>query len=212
MQIKNPINYKFISFEGIEGSGKSTQSRLLNQFLKDNDIASLLTREPGGTKVAEEIRNILINGEIDKLDGITEILLNFAARRSHVENLIKPALNEGKIVISDRFYDSTLAYQGYGHQVDLEIIKQVRKLAIGNLMPDLTFLIDIDLNLANWRIKNRSDNNRYEKMNADFHRKVKAGFLKIAHEEPSRFKIINGNRSIDEIHHEILEILQIKNL
>lgn len=209
---KNSFSYQFISFEGIEASGKSTQAKLLNQFLKDKRVVTLLTREPGGTKTAEEIRNILINGEIDKLDGITELLLNFAARRSHVENLIKPSLNEGRVVISDRFYDSTLAYQGYGHQVDLAIIKQVQKLAIDDFKPDLTFLIDIDLDLANLRIKKRPDNNRYEKMNIDFHRRVKAGFLKIAHDEPARFKIINGNRQIEEIHREILEILQIQNL
>ncbi len=209
MQIRNSFPYRFITFEGIEASGKSTQANLLDQSLKSKGFVTLLTREPGGTKVAEEIRNILISGEIDKLDGTTELLLNFAARRNHVENLIKPALSEGKIVVSDRFYDSTMAYQGYGHQVDLNVIKQVQKLAIGDFAPDFTFLIDIDFALADWRINRRPGNNRYEKMNKDFHLKVRDGFLKIADDNPVRFKIIDGNRSIDEIHREILETLQL---
>jgi len=199
--------YKFITFEGIEASGKSTQAKKLLEFFAKQKIPAVLTREPGGTKVAEEIRDLLINGEIDKFDGITEVLLNFAARRNHVENLIKPALNEGKIVICDRFYDSTFAYQGFAQGVEVEIINNIRKAAIADFAPNITFLINIDVKLASWRIKQREHNNRYEKMNDDFHNRVRSGFLKIAKDNPNRLVVIEGNKSADNIHKEILEIL-----
>lgn len=130
---------KFITFEGIEGSGKSTQTKLLHQYFLEQNIPAILTREPGGSKVAEEIRALLINGEIDKMDGICETLLNFAARRDHIEKLIKPALAKSEIVICDRFFDSTIAYQSFGQNVDLSIIKNVQNAAIGGFAPDITF-------------------------------------------------------------------------
>jgi dTMP kinase len=197
---------KFITFEGIEGSGKSTQTKLLfNHFNKINQPA-ILTREPGGTKVAEEIRNLLVNGDIGKFDGITETLLNFAARRDHVEKLIKPTLKAGKTVICDRFFDSTYAYQGFGYELDLALIENVKKLAINDFAPDITFLIDIDVEMAMERIISREDNNRYEKMDISFHQKVRKGFLEIAKNNP-RIKIINGAKSVPEIHYEIIGYL-----
>lgn len=202
------MKYKFITFEGVEGCGKSTQSKLLRDYLQEKNNEVILTREPGGTKVAEEIREILVNGDVNKLDGVTEILLNFAARKDHVERLIKPALKENKIVISDRFFDSTFAYQGYGYQEDLDIIENIKKSSIGNFASDITFLIDIDVEETLKRVANRSDNNRYEDMDLEFHKKVRNGFLEIAQNNKERFKIIDGRKSIEEIQKEIRGYLE----
>lgn len=201
------IKYKFITFEGIEGSGKSTQTKLLWDYFKKLNIDMILTREPGGSKVAEEIRNLLVNGEVDKLDGITETLLNFAARRDHVEKLIKPALAENKIIISDRFFDSTYAYQGFGFGLDLDILENIKKIAIGDFAPDITFVIDMDVEIAMERIGQRASNNRYEKMNKEFHQRVRKGFLECAKNNPERIKIIDGTKSISQINQEIVNIL-----
>ncbi len=199
------MKYKFITFEGVEGCGKSTQSKLLFDYLQQKNIQSILTREPGGTKAAEEIRQILISGDINKLDGISETLLNFAARRDHVEKLIKPSLKDNKIVICDRFFDSTFAYQGYGHKEDLKIIENIKNNSIGNFAPDVTFLIDVDVENTLKRVK---DNNRYEDMNLEFHKRVGNGFLQIAQNNKDRFQIIDGTKSISQIHQQIISFLQ----
>jgi dTMP kinase len=199
--------FKFISFEGVEGCGKSTQTKMLFEYFLSKKIPAILTREPGGTKAAEEIRNLLIHGEIDKLDGTTEVLLNFAARRDHVRKLIKPSLEAGKIVISDRFFDSTFAYQGFASGVDLAVIESIKTAAIGDFAPDITFLIDVDIEVAMKRILGRDSNNRYEKMSLEFHQSVRDGFLEIAKANKKRIKIIDGNLSAEKIHQKILEIL-----
>lgn len=199
--------YKFITFEGIEGCGKSTQTKKLSEFLLKKKIPSILTREPGGTRVAEEIRNILVNGEIDKLDSTTEVLLNFAARRDHIKKLIKPAIDAKNIVICDRFFDSTVAYQGFAGGVDLAVIEKIKKAAIADFEPDITFLIDVDVKVAMKRILKRGDNNRYEKMSLEFHESVRAGFLEIAKANKKRFKVIDGSEPPAQVHKKILEIL-----
>jgi dTMP kinase len=198
---------KFITFEGVEGSGKSTQTKMLKEYFDDKEVSSILTREPGGTRVAEEIREILVNGGVDKMDGVCETLLNFAARRNHVEKLIKPALLKGEIVICDRFFDSTIAYQRFGQNVDPKIVNDIQEAAIGSFAPDITFLIDIDVEVSFERIKLRADNNRYEKMDRDFHQRVRQGFLKIAKENPKRFVVIDGNQNVEKIHQDILKNL-----
>ena len=198
---------KLITFEGIEGSGKSTQTKLLYKYFVDKKIAAILTREPGGTRLAEEIRSLLVDGAVDKMDGICEVLLNFAARRDHIEKLIKPALINNRVVICDRFFDSTLAYQGFGHNVELQIIKAIQKIAVNNLEPDITFLIDVDVEVAFERIKSREDNNRYEKMEKDFHQRVRAGFLAIAQDNVQRIIIIDGNQSTQKIHQIVIKNL-----
>jgi dTMP kinase len=202
---------KFITLEGIEGSGKSTQAKLLFNYFNKISPEAILTREPGGTMVAEEIRNLLVNGDVKKLDGISEILLNFAARRDHVEKLIKPIIASNKMVICDRFFDSTFAYQGFGYQLDCSIIEQVKKLAINDFAPDITFLIDIDVEVAMSRIIDRDGNNRYEQMSLDFHQRVKNGFLEIARQNPARIKIIDGNCPVAEIHRRILNHIEAAN-
>lgn len=198
---------KFITFEGVEGSGKSTQAKLLHQYFLDKKIPAILTREPGGTKLAEEVRGLLVNGAVDKMDGICETLLNFAARRDHIEKLIKPSLNQGQIVISDRFFDSTIAYQGYGHNVDSLVIQNIHEAAIGKFKPDITFLIDVNVEQAFERIKARQDNNRYEKMDKNFHQKVHDGFLTIAKNNSKRIVIIDGNQTIEQIHQQIIKTI-----
>ncbi|MFT6346169.1 MAG: dTMP kinase [Myxococcota bacterium] len=199
---------KFITFEGVEGSGKSTQTKMLQEYFWTKQIPTTLTREPGGTKVAEDIRSILVGGDVDKMGGICETLLNFAARFDHIENLIKPALEEGKVVICDRFFDSTIAYQSFGQNVDLKVVKDIQKAAIGSFKPDITFLIDIDVEVSFERIKLRADNNRYEKMDRVFHQKVRKGFLQIAKENSERIVVINGNKNAEEIHQEIVKYLK----
>lgn len=195
---------KFITFEGIEGSGKSTQSKKLYQYFLNENKDVILTREPGGTQNAEKIREILINQDLDYK---SEVLLNFAARNEHVTNLIKPALENDKIVISDRFFDSTYAYQGYAMGVDLKLIDKVKELTINDFAPDITFLIDIEVKDAFSRVSNRSDNNKYEKFPFDFHNKVRDGFLDLA-KQNNNIKIINGNNSQDQVFAQILTILK----
>lgn len=200
------IKYKFITFEGIEGSGKSTQSKKLYEFLLAAKLNVTLTREPGGTKASEKIREILIDDEIEKLEAKTELFLNFAARLEHVEKLIKPALAENKIVISDRFFDSTFAYQGSAFGLDSKLIDDVKKMTIGDFAPDITFLIDVPVEHAFARIQNRESNNRYEKLGLDFHQKVRNGFLKLASEN-QRIVLIDGTKTPKEVFEKITQFL-----
>lgn len=193
----------FISFEGIEGSGKSTQTKKLHEFFLSQKIDAILTREPGGTPASEKIREILIDEKITKLEAKTELFLNFAARLEHVEKLIKPALKQNKIVISDRFFDSTYAYQGSGFGLDENLIDEVKKITLQNFTPDITFLIDVSVETAFSRIQNRLDNNRYEKLGQDFHEKVRRGFLQLAKKNP-RIKVIDGTKTAEEIFTEII--------
>jgi len=196
------VSMKFITFEGIEGCGKSTQARKLHEFF----FGSILTREPGGTVAGEKIREILIDEKIAKLEAKTELFLNFAARLEHVEKLIKPALKQNKIVISDRFFDSTYAYQGNAFGLDVKLIDEVRKMTLGDFVPDITFLIDVPVEAAFARIEGRAENNRYEKLGQDFHQKTRDGFLRLAKNNP-RIRIIDGTQNIEEIFKKILTLI-----
>ena len=200
---------QFITFEGIDGSGKSTQAKMLYDFLNQCNIKTCLTREPGGTKGAEEIRKILLSGSTKKWDGVSETLLNFAARRDHIINFIKPQLKQGNIVICDRFTDSTMAYQAYGYEMDKKIVNKISQVAIDKFKPDITFLIDLPFNQAKKRILKRGSNNRYEAMSEKFNNNVYKGFKEIAKENPNRIKIIDGSRSIGVIFNEIKNHLTI---
>jgi dTMP kinase len=197
---------KFISFEGIEGSGKTTQTKLLHEFILAKGYQSTLTREPGGTKIAEKIRQILIS---EKMDGICELLLNFAARRDHIENLIKPQISVGNFIISDRFFDSTFAYQGFGFGVDTEIIEKIKNLTISDFSPDITFFIDIDIEIMQQRISSRLDNNKYENLPLEFHKKVRNGFLEICQKHPNRIIKINGNQKQELVFQEIIKHIDL---
>jgi dTMP kinase len=196
----------FISFEGGEGGGKSTQSRLLAGYLQDTGISVLHTREPGGTTGAEQIRELLVKGDAARWDGVTEVLLHTAARRDHVEKLIKPALAQGQVVICDRFIDSTIAYQGYGHGLGEAYIAMLQQLAIGTLRPHVTFILDIAPEQGIQRAASRRDgNNRYEDMQLAFHRRLREGFLTIARKEPGRCVVLDATAPIEQIQAQIRE-------
>lgn len=200
------MRYKFITFEGIEGSGKSSQSKKLFESLTAKNIDAIITREPGGAKASEKIREILLDGELPKLETISEILLNFAARLEHIEKLIKPAIKQGKVVICDRFLDSTFAYQGDGFGADKKLISKIQDIAIDGFLPDITFLIDVPVDVAFARIGSRDSNNRYELLGKDFHQRTRDGFLSRAKND-SRIKVIDGTKSIAEISKEIEKFL-----
>lgn len=204
----NKIKGKFITFEGVEGAGKSTQSRMLVEYLNNNEIETIWTREPGGSEGAEEIRKLIINGSVNKWDGITELLLVYAARRDHTEKKIKPLLEQGKVVVSDRYFDSSIAYQGYGHGIDLDKIKQIQNTVLNNFKPDLTLILDLDVQKGLERTEIRGEKNRFENMNIKFHNRVRDGFREIAKNETERVKLINvENKTIEELQSEILNII-----
>ncbi|OMH41002.1 dTMP kinase [Desulfurobacterium indicum] len=192
----------FITFEGIEGSGKTTQAKLLHEWLIDNGYEVILTREPGGTPAAEEIRKFILSDREEPFPEIAELMLYMAARSFHVQNLIKPALNSGTIVISDRFSDATLAYQGYGRGLSLKDISHLNSLATEGLKPDITFLIDVPVEIGMLRIEGR-EHDRIEKETLIFHEKVRKGYLQIASENPERIVVIDGTKRTEEIFEEI---------
>ena len=202
---------KFITFEGGEGSGKSTQSRLLVESFRKYNINVLNTREPGGTAGAENIRQLLVTGDIHKWEPLTETFLHLAARKDHVEKLIKPSLAKGVFVICDRFSDSTISYQGYGHGLGITLINQLQLLAIENFKPDLTFILDIDIDKGISRADKRGNTeDRYEKMGIKFHKKVRKGFLDIAKKDNKRCQLINADDTIENIHNRIICITNEK--
>ena len=199
----------FITFEGGEGTGKTTQIKLLQQYLEQKGKEVLLTREPGGSVGGELIRPLLVSGDA-QWDSLTEVLLFSAARRDHLVHKIWPALNSGKIVLCDRFADSTLAYQGYGRKNDFDLqqkLKELYHLIAGDFQPDLTFILDIDPEVGLNRSCNRQGNTeqRFEKMDFSFHKNLRQGFLKIAEENPKRCCIISANATVEQIHHEIIQ-------
>jgi len=198
----------FITFEGGEGSGKSTQAKKLYAKLQEMGRKVILTREPGGTPLAENLREILLSKNSIS-DPLTELLIISAARRDHVETKIKPAISEGITVISDRFFDSSIAYQSFVKGLPIGALKEVIKISIGDFEPNLTFVIDIDPEIANERIKNfrASEQNHYDHMGLEFHKKIRNAFLEIAKMYPKRIIVINGNNSEEAIHQEVLSHL-----
>ena len=188
----------FITFEGGEGTGKSTQAKILYNYFISNNVNTILTREPGGCDEAEEIRNLLVKGSIDKWDGLTEALMHNAARREHVMRVIKPALLKNKIVICDRFTDSTIAYQGIGQGVNKEFLTYIIKEVTENIIPNITFIFDMDIKNSLIRANKRDNNNRYEKFDINFHKKVRNYFLSLEKID-KRYIIINASNSIESI-------------
>ncbi|AXX98673.1 dTMP kinase [Profundibacter amoris] len=196
----------FITFEGIDGSGKSSQARLLADHLKTEGHDCLLTREPGGSEGAEEIRRLLVEGDPDRWSAETEILLFTAARRDHLEKTIEPALAAGKTVVSDRFADSTRVYQGAARADLRGVVDQLHSLMIGR-EPDLTFIIDMDPETALARgLARQSGEDRFEDLGLGFQQKLRAGFLALAQDFPTRCHVIDGNRDMDVIAAEITAI------
>lgn len=191
---------RFISLEGGEGSGKSTQCKLLAEWLRGLGHDVVLTREPGGTSGAEEIRALLVQGEAGRWEPMTEALLHFAARRDHVGKVIRPALGRGAWVVSDRFFDSTLAYQGYGHGLGAAPIALLRKLVLDDFAPGLTLLLDLPIEVGLERAgRRRSADARYESMGEAFHRRVRDGFHAIAAAEPERVAVIEATRPLEAV-------------
>ncbi len=199
-------NGLFITFEGIDGSGKSSQARLLADHLKTVGHDCLLTREPGGSEGAEEIRRLLVEGDPDRWSAETEILLFTAARRDHLEKTIEPALSAEKTVVSDRFADSTRVYQGAARADLRGVVDQLHSLMIGR-EPDLTFIIDMDPETALARgLARQSGEDRFEDLGLDFQQKLRAGFLALAQDFPARCHVIDGDRDMDVIAAEITAI------
>jgi dTMP kinase len=199
----------FITLEGVEGSGKSTQIHHLAEVLTRTGCRVLQTREPGGTATAEAIRHILLTAlSHEPIAPQTEALLILAARCQHVTHLIRPALQRGTVVLCDRFSDSTYAYQGFARGLDLQWLRAANEVATGGLMPDLTLILDLPVSVGLARRRaDRGQQNRLDRETERFHRKVRRGFLALAAEEPGRIKIVNANRPAQEIQDELTEIV-----
>lgn len=195
----------FISFEGPDGSGKSTQINFLKDYFANNNVSFVFTREPGGTPIGEALREIILSPQYDEMSNITETLLYAASRAQLVSEIIKPALNRGDIVICDRYIDSSIAYQGFGRNLG-KSVADINSFAIDGLMPDLTFLISINPEIGMSRIEcsERSELDRLEQEKIEFHRKVHQGYIKIASQNKNRIVLIDGTMPIEAIKDEII--------
>ena len=197
----------FITFEGIEGSGKSTQMAALAESLVQKDWKVLKTREPGGTKLGESIRNLLLDALHQDMDPKTELLLYLASRVQHLKEIILPALQQGSVVLCDRFSEATLAYQGYGRGLELEKIKSLLRYATDGRKPDLTILLDVEARQGLTRIGTRTSKDRLEREQLEFYDKVRQGYLKLAEMNPRRIIIIDASRDFEKVAAQILEIV-----
>ena len=204
----------FISFEGIEGSGKTTQAKHTVRFLQDKGHDCVITREPGGTRIGEKIRAILLDPLSKDMDPLTELLLYTADRAQHIKEYILPLLSDGKMVLCDRYYDATMAYQGFARGLNIGLIEKIHKLLFENLKPDITLLLDlppeIGLERAWKQINNGnrvSQETRFEEERLSFHKRVRAGYLELSRLEPERFRVIDASKDAHEIREEIIKIL-----
>ena len=202
---------RFITFEGGEGVGKSTQIKILADKLSAAGIDVILTREPGGSLGAEEIRDLLVKGSTDKFSPMTEALLHNAARAEHLTKTVKPAINVGKWVLSDRYADSTIAYQGHGQGVDMKTLLSIHSFATGNFWPDLTIILDgNELERAAAREDEKFDKeDRYERMGKSFHDKLRESFLKIANNNPERCKVVSAAGTVEDVAKRIWKIVDV---
>lgn len=209
---------RFITFEGGEGGGKSTHIRLLSEALKAAGQSVRMTREPGGAPGAEDIRRLLVEGEPGRWTAETEALLHFAARADHLARVVRPALSAGQWVLSDRFVDSTIAYQGYGLGLDLGWLKQLRQHVVGETEPSLTIILDLPVETGLLRAARRHKTaqstdvasvleDRYEKMDRSFHQRLRDGFLAIAAAEPNRCKVVNADRPVEAVATELRSVV-----
>ena len=197
----------FITLEGPEGSGKTSHIPYLVEYLREKKLVVFPTREPGGTSISEQIRDILHDLKNAEMHARTETLLYQAARAQIVEQVIKPRLADGEIVISDRYFDSTIAYQGYGHQQDLEQVRALVKYATGGLMPDLTVLLDLDVEVGLARKKDDKDWNRMDAKTVEFHKRVRAGYLEMVKAEPNRWVVVNSDQKWESVQEELKRVI-----
>jgi len=198
----------FITLEGPDGSGKTTQAQLLVKWLRDQGHDALLTREPGGTEIGNQIRDILHDSDNAAMDARTEFLLYSASRAQHVSELILPSLAAGKLVVSDRYADSSLAYQGYGRGLDLEMLEDITRFATTGLRPDLTIYFDIAAGEGiQRRLLSGEDLNRMDAEALAFHRRVRAGYLELAEAEPERWQILDARRPVDEVQADVRAVV-----
>jgi dTMP kinase len=202
----------FITLEGIDGTGKSTQLRLLVQHLRERGLAVRVTREPGGTKVGERIRRILLASATTGLAPLAELALIYAARAQHLQEVIRPALARGEIVLSDRYNDASLAYQGYGRGLGVETVRAFDRLICGRTQPDLTIVLDLaprlSLERAQARLTGRkSKQGRFESQGMNFHKKVREGYLAIARQEPRRVKVVRADQAVEEVQAQIRKLV-----
>jgi len=205
---------RFISFEGIEGCGKTTQIRLLSEYLRQRNMPLTITREPGGPAVGERIRRILLNSEMIHLTSASELLLFYASRSQNITEKIVPALARGDTVICDRFYDASMEYQGYGRGIALDFIEKLTELVCNGYRPDLTILLDIDPHVGLSRARARNDGRdddegRFEMENIEFYTRIRNGYLDLARHAPDRIRVIEADRPIDTVHRDILKVLGI---
>lgn len=196
---------KFIVLEGIDGSGKTTQLKLLGDKLKDRGLPVLHTREPGGTRIGDKIREILLNPEYKELVPRAEAFLYAAARAQHVAQVIQPALSNGTIVLCDRFLDSSLAYQGFGRGIEVSLLERINEPATDGLVPDLTIILDFCTEDGMDRINQSGRRiDRIEREAGAFHQRVRMGYLALAGRSPGRYRVINANRPVEQVHRDIM--------
>jgi dTMP kinase len=207
MTTKNAKHGLFISFEGVEGAGKTTNIEYIAEKIEASGQEILLTREPGGTDLGEAIRELLISKEFPEMHSTTELLLMFAARAEHLHRKIIPALEQGKWVLCDRFTDATYAYQGAGRDIDQQNIQTLENLVQGTLRPDYTFLFDIDADIGLARAKNRGETDRFEQQHLDFFNRVRSAYLKMAEENPQRYRIVNAQYDLQTVQKQIDTLL-----
>jgi len=204
----------FITLEGIEGSGKTTQIRHIADFLKRNGHDCVVTREPGGTAIGQKIRAILLDPESKDIAPLTELLLYTADRAQHIKELVSPSLSAGKTVLCDRYFDATVVYQGYARGVEVGLINRLHQLVLNGLKPDVTLLLDLppEVGLSRaWKQinngKRAGDETRFEEEMLSFHERVRAGYLELAHLEPERYRVIDASRSEGQVREEIVKVL-----
>lgn len=202
----------FITLEGIDGTGKSTHARRLAAYLHKRGISTVVTREPGGTKVGEQIRRLLLNPRITRMSAMTELALMYAAREQHLEEVVRPALARGNVVISDRYNDASFAYQGYGRMLGVQTVRALDKIVCGRTQPELTLLLDMDPQAALSRAlarnrRKRVKNTRFENHGLKFQSRVRAGYLALARQQPRRIKLIQADQPVAEIEAEIRKIV-----
>jgi dTMP kinase len=204
---------RFVSFEGGDGTGKTTQIRALESYLRSRGRSSLVTREPGGTSLGKLIRKVLLEVGDHEIAPSSELFLYLADRAQHVSDVIRPAIDAGKIVLCDRFTDSTLAYQGYGRGIDVALLRQLNDVADHGVRPDLTFLLDCPVALGLARTSQRQREaaqpreDRFEREKIEFHEKIRAGFLAMARAEPARFRVIDAAQAVEDVARDIQKIV-----